>query len=179
MKVIFLDIDGVLNTSETFIERRKNYERTGVFNLEIDEFRLEYLKRIIDITGAKIVLSSTWRHFFKKENDKVLPTILKGKKLYDMLMRYGIEIYDKIPTTMGSREEQIQSWLLNRDDINNFVIIDDEPNMFKELLDKLIITSKVNNDEMLMNMDDCFGLCEEHITLAVDMLKNKVKIKRQ
>ena len=56
----------------------------------------------------------------------------------------------------------------------NMIIIDDEPNMFNELLDRLIKTSKVKNNVMLTNMDDCFGLCEYHIEIAKEMLKTKV-----
>ena len=52
MKVIFLDIDVVLNIIP------KSYDQFGgTFH---DEF-VENLKSIIDQTGAKIVVSSTWR----------------------------------------------------------------------------------------------------------------------
>ena len=84
MKVIFLDIDGVLNTSEIFIEQSKNYKQKGIYNVEIDEFRVEYLKQIIEKTNAKIVLSSSWRYFFVKENDIVLPKTQKGLDLYKL-----------------------------------------------------------------------------------------------
>ena len=80
MKVIFLDIEGVLNTKETYerIRRQKGY--SVMLDTEIDEFRLEYLKKIIDETDAKIILSSSFRYFFTKENDKIVPTALKKKK---------------------------------------------------------------------------------------------------
>ena len=65
MKVIFLDVDGVLNTSKTFIERKEKHDKTGIWDLEIDEFRVEYLKQIIDATDAKVVLSSAWKKDFE------------------------------------------------------------------------------------------------------------------
>lgn len=77
MKIIFLDIDGVLNTIETFINRKKEYKETGILNVEIDEFRVQYLKQIIKETDAKIVLSSSWRHFFTKDNNIVIPGLKK------------------------------------------------------------------------------------------------------
>ena len=55
MKVIFLDIDGVLNEDTT-------PTRTQSCALFIDQEKLLRLKRIIDATQAKIVLSSTWRY---------------------------------------------------------------------------------------------------------------------
>lgn len=54
-KVIFLDIDGVLNTSYT------KY-RDEV----LDDFRLDYLAKIVNKTHAKIVLTSTWRYNISK-----------------------------------------------------------------------------------------------------------------
>jgi hypothetical protein len=52
MKVIFLDIDGVLN-----VNHRERDDYGSAFH---DNF-VENLKRIIDSTGAKIVVSSSWR----------------------------------------------------------------------------------------------------------------------
>lgn len=179
MKVIFLDIDGVLNTEETYnrLYRSKNF--LSMYDVEIDNFRLEYLKRIIEQTDAKIVLSSSFRHFFIKENDKIIPTNLKSKKVYEIFNKYGLEIYDITPTQRKSREEEIQSWLSNRDDIENFIIIDDDGDSFYELYDKLIQTSKVRQNYLLTFMKESFGLCERHITEATDRLnqKNKVLVK--
>ena len=146
MKVIFLDIDGVLNTadtfnktSKTFINQYNHYHEAGIRSLEIDKFRLEYLKELIDETEAKIVLSSTWRRFFIKENNKIVPRTIKGKQLYELFNSYGLEIYDLTPINMESREEQINIWLSQNDDIESFVIIDDEPNLFKFLLDRFVV----------------------------------------
>jgi len=52
MKVIFLDIDGVLNL---YCESRDEYGCCFHSHL------VDNLKRLIDETGAKIVISSTWR----------------------------------------------------------------------------------------------------------------------
>ena len=176
MKVIFLDIDGVLNTAETFETLYKRYGSAVVSNIEVDGFRLEYLKRIIDQTGAKLVLTSTFRHYFKKENDKIVPTCLRGKNLYVKFLGYDVELYDTIPMNNNSREEQIQEWLSSRDDVDNFVIIDDDPNLFYELKDKLIQTSKIRRNSLLMNFGDSFGLCEKHIYEIVNSLNTKNKV---
>ena len=57
MKVVFLDIDGVLNDDTT-------PSRTKSRLIFVDREKLLRLKRIVAATGAKIVLSSTWRHKF-------------------------------------------------------------------------------------------------------------------
>ena len=90
MKVVFLDVDGVLNTSKTFERVYHSFKNTGKKELEIDLFRLEYLKRIIEETNSKIVLSSTWRRFFQKIDNKIVPRNEKGKQFYDMLNNYNI-----------------------------------------------------------------------------------------
>jgi len=176
MKVIFLDIDGVLNTSETYDKIYRSKGFLGIYDIEIDNFRLEYLKQIIEQTDAKIVLSSSFRYFFAKENNKIIPTNLKSKKVYDLFNRYGIEIYDTTPTEKQSREEEIEFWLANRDDIESFIIIDDDPSMFENLLDKLIQTSRVRLNYLMSFMKESFGLCERHIPEIVDRLNKKEKV---
>ena len=52
MKVILLDIDGVLNEDST-------PTRTKSRMIFVDEEKLLRLKRIVETTGAKIVLSAT------------------------------------------------------------------------------------------------------------------------
>ena len=94
MKVIFLDIDGVLNTKETYDNMYRTHGFLSAMEVPIDKFRLEYLKTIIDETDAKIVLSSSFRHFFIKQEGKIIPTSIKGKNLYNWFLKYGIYIYD-------------------------------------------------------------------------------------
>ena len=50
MKVVFLDIDGVLNSDSTLYE-----------NISLEDNLIMNLKELIDRTGAKIILSSSWR----------------------------------------------------------------------------------------------------------------------
>ena len=52
MKVIFLDIDGVLNNQTLLYHYGLDY---------IDGDMVELLKHVVSATGAEIVLSSSWR----------------------------------------------------------------------------------------------------------------------
>ena len=78
MKVIFLDIDGVLNTKETYDNIYRTHGFLSTMEVPIDKFRLEYLKTIIEETDAKIVLSSSFRHFFIKEEGKIITLTTKN-----------------------------------------------------------------------------------------------------
>lgn len=61
MKVLFLDIDGVLNSHDWF-RRRVTEQPTGNYwERQIDPRAVGLLNEIIEATGAKIVISSTWR----------------------------------------------------------------------------------------------------------------------
>lgn len=66
MKAIFLDIDGVLNSDEYF-DKISNLDIQGI-EKEIDIEKVKLLKEAINETGAKIVLSSSWR-YTKKDNN--------------------------------------------------------------------------------------------------------------
>ena len=176
MKVIFLDIDGVLNTSETFKIREQIEKETGIWKIEIDEFRVEYLKQIIDETGAKVVLGSTWKKDLENVDDKIVPIHEKGVGLLNILNKHGIELYDILKKGYDlSREDLITIWLNEHPNVESFIIIDDETTHLNRFIGKeLIKTSFLDDGVMLKNMDDCMGLCADHIPIAINKLNNKV-----
>lgn len=49
MRIVFLDFDGVITTLKS--------------NWTLDNKKMELVKRICDETGAKIVISSSWRRY--------------------------------------------------------------------------------------------------------------------
>ena len=143
MKVVFLDVDGVLNTSKTFERVYCSFKNTGKKELEIDSFRLEYLRQIIDETNSRVVLSSTWRRFFEKTDNRIIPRNEKGKQFYDMLSNYNIEIYDILSFDNDiNREGLIIDWL-SKNEVENFIIIDVEHSLFNILIDNLIKNIKL------------------------------------
>ena len=111
MKIIFLDIDGVLNTTKT----RKVFGRDF-----IDDILVALVAKIVNETQAKVVLSSTWRI---EEKDKRL--------VEQALAIHGIYIHDCTPRiiTTGAwteRRIEIQAWL-DENPHTHFAIIDDYP----------------------------------------------------
>ena len=81
LKIVFLDIDGVLHSIRAYSH----------FN----EHCMVQLKRIVDATNAKVVISSNWRR-----NGGLLA--LARKKLRQL----GIEVIDVTPTNTPSAPEQ-------------------------------------------------------------------------
>lgn len=126
MKVLFLDVDGVLNcwtTKELTLHGYKFVERKFV----------KRVKRIVDETGCKIVLSSTWRKgYYDLLKDKVSDEDATDADdyvlLHNMFQFYGIEIYSHTPMLNEShRGLEIEEWLKNTtDEVERFVILDDD-----------------------------------------------------
>ena len=130
MKVIFLDVDGVLNSDEYF-DRIQNLDIEGIES-EIDINKVKLLKKAVDTTGAKVVLSSSWRY---------TKNALALKKL---LADYGIHITDSTPVVEHKRGLEIRTWLENNNNVENFVILDDEvfDSYDSALTEKLVKMSK-------------------------------------
>ena len=104
MKVIFLDIDGVLNCDKTPNPRK--------FPYIVDKKLLARLKKLLDRTGAKVVLSSTWR---------CDPVGVFAAK------HWGIPFIDVCADKPRSpRCKEITSWLADHPRVTRFVVIDDE-----------------------------------------------------
>ena len=120
MKIIFLDIDGVLNSREYF-----NSIPRGVLYQEIDETKVELLKQIIDQTQAEIVLSSTWRGL--KDMGEMNQPHPMYTYLIETLAKYSLSIMSHTPVIGEKRPLEIYTWLNNRvDTIEEFVILDDD-----------------------------------------------------
>lgn len=154
MKVIFLDIDGVLNSDEYF-DRIKNLPIQGIES-EIDVDKIKLLKRAIDETGAKVVLSSSWRYTRKAE------------ELKELLSNYEIDV-DSTPFIENNRGLEIKQWLLDHQDVESFIILDDE--MFDSydavLIDRLIKISNGNG----RNFGD--GLLSKDVDKMIEKLGKK------
>ena len=118
MKILFLDIDGVLNSAR--YDREKATEDGN-----IDASRLELVKEIIEKTGARIVLSSTWREHWEKD-----PTLCDndGAEINRIFAEYGLTVFDKTPILPqhSPRAVEIGAWLEEHPEATAYAILDDE-----------------------------------------------------
>lgn len=170
MKVIFLDIDGVLNSEETFKQIALEYQKTNKARIEIEEEKIEYLREIAEQTDAKIVLSSSWRIFFKSINNEIIPLTNRAKALTKLLAKHNVFIYDITPKNASrKREDEINDYLKSHN-VENFIIIDDEIEHLESFYGNNMI--KTN---FFSSTEESGGLCKKHIKLAIEMLNNKDK----
>lgn len=118
MKVIFLDIDGVLNESDY----RKEMMSKGHISVVLQQEQLVLLKRIVDATEASIVLTSSWRKFWR--NNECVDSA--GQIIVKALDEHDLFIIDKTPIIRaGSRSNEVEAWLKNKPYVSQYVILDD------------------------------------------------------
>ena len=133
MRVIFLDIDGVLNADCDFGGKSKHnpYVSSDDGNryCGICRTHVKLLKKIVDRTDAKIVLTSSWKNDY---NDYIRHGYFNrvGKYLYNKLRALGLSIYDttiKYDFSGGkNRGYEISQWLEDHPDVDRWVVLDDE-----------------------------------------------------
>lgn len=129
MRVVFLDIDGVLNTLETspslgwIIQR----PRDG-----IEARFVERLESVCRRGEAKIVLSSSWRTFLPRH----------GHDVAAVLRDAGIdaELVGVTPREPWRRGEQIAAWLAEHPEVQRYVVLDDNDDMEALPPERVVIT---------------------------------------
>ena len=134
MKVIFLDIDGVLNVDYCGHDDYGNY-----FNY----IQVNNLKHIIEKTDAKIVISSSWRfsglHVMKSmwEYRKLPGEVIDITPFeVDLVYKGFFKYYDEV-----SRGDEIQ-WWINTYKPENYVIIDDVEDFLDNQLNNFVKTKE-------------------------------------
>ena len=160
-KVIFLDIDGVLNPKWWDSDKQSdNYGRL------FDAKAVANLSKIIEETEADIVISSSWKNIGLVElqnmwRDRGLPG-----KLVDITPDYmSDELLLKEDSSnmdyLYERGSEIQGWLLlHGDDVGRYVIIDDMDDILPEQLSHFVQT------------DPEFGITIDDVKKIVHLLNN-------
>lgn len=123
MKVVFLDIDGVLNHSGGPADD-KNY-------LIIDPEHVEFLNRLLAETGAELVISSTWREHHDETELKQLLQVAGVSKDF-IGVTPSLWMGSGWTTARGlGREAEIRQWLESNQnlDVEAFVILEDQEDM--------------------------------------------------
>lgn len=135
IKVIFLDIDGVLNSVE-WMRSTQPYPPNP--DNHVDKEAMALLNEIVEKTGAVVVVSSTHRRRFKRQRIGMC----------DMLIGiHGFKgtVLDVTPYLGKDRGFEIQEWLdenakRSRHKVVDYVILDDSCDM-AHLMDKLVRTN--------------------------------------
>lgn len=150
MKVIFLDIDGVLNYTEWYVDDRNPGNLYGQEG-DLDPLCVDRIKHICDETGAKVVISSDWR--------------LSWLGTLSRLGRLGLTedyIIDKTPYFKSDmpRGQEIEYWLECHPDCTNFVIIDDRTDFTDDQRPHFI------------HIDPMYGINDDDVDIAIMTLNH-------
>ena len=126
MKVIFLDMDGVMNSSADWVEHEiLGHPNNHGFEM-INRGKIAILVALLQATGAKIVWSSTWRHHYTLDQ---LHAMLEERIGPDSKHRITRDTFIGITPKLGgyeARSREVQSWLHNHGkEVTHFVILDD------------------------------------------------------
>ena len=109
-------------------------DNVDIFQEDIlDERAICQLRRIVETTGAEIVLSSSWRWYKDQRNT-----------VHKQLKRKNIDFIDTTPieiTIKMSRADEINAWLEKHPEIDNYVILDDEEIKDIKLIPHLVRTT--------------------------------------
>ena len=162
-KVIFLDIDGVLSPRWWDSDKQSdNYGRL------FDAKAVANFAKIIEKTGAQIVVSSSW----KLMGLQTLQDMWKERKLPgniiditpnymsdELLLNAGMS--DSDIDSLDIRGIEIKGWLvLHGADVSNYVIIDDMDDILSEQLSHFVQT------------DPEVGITNEDVKKVVHLLNN-------
>ena len=162
MNVLFLDIDGVLN-SKYWDESHQMEISDGKY---IDTEKVQLLSKVVKRTKAIIVLHSGWRFWFDED---LKPTRKEAEHLSYLLEKEGMTIAGLTPdlTTEEIRRtkkfskvkaKEILAWLKDHPDTEKWLVLDD--------LD-------LHNDEIAGHQvmtDSELGLTDEDVEKAIMML---------
>lgn len=145
MKVLFLDVDGVLNSTRSAvglggIPHDTAPEQMGLFDLTA----LGLIRNLCKETGASIVLSSTWR---------------LSRNPVEMGRALSLPIIDKTPHFGYSkcRGTEIADWL-SKNPVDKYAIVDDDSDMLPEQMPFFVKTTFEN------------GLLWEHYKQLIQLL---------
>lgn len=174
-RVLFLDVDGVLNSTDWFRRRPKRTALTDNMSVaEIERVRADHgfdpvcisrLNTLVRRAGCVVVISSTWRKINREntsQHDPVKRMLAHRGFEHPDLVVSATPCFDRVVSPSGMMSAQprgleIQAWL-DAFHTKSFVILDDEDDM-AHLRHRLVQTS----------FDDG-GLLDEHVDRAVAML---------
>lgn len=130
MKILFLDIDGVINSART-AKAFNGYPWNAKSLENFDKVAIRLIQLLCEETNCSIVLSSTWR---------------LDENWMDLESQLGLPIIDRTPKVRFSsvRGEEIKAWLEKQDQTIQYAIVDDTDEMLDEQKDHFVHVDGLN-----------------------------------
>ena len=148
MNIIFLDIDGVLNSYRTVAASGGYPHDFQPWSMDrFDPVAIKLVKSLCLESLASVVLSSSWKHEFT------------AKEVADGL---DLPVIDVTPNLPDVRGHEIQAWLNAHTGVKNYVILDDCGDMLESQKDHFVQTKHAE------------GLSYENYCKASEILKGKL-----
>ena len=158
MQIIFLDIDGVMN-SHQWLEQQPPFSLREHPERAIDPAAVQHLNHLTDKTGAQIVVTSTWRlkwsvHRLRKifVNSDIRGALLDVTEV----LTVAASMHHKMH--VDPRAQEIFNWLQHHPEVTQYVVLDDLLNL-GELRDRHVI------------VDAAIGLTHKNISEALEILE--------
>lgn len=147
---IFFDIDGVLN-------KETDWNKPFPINKNNIEIFTELITSLKDIyTYVRLVISSSWRAGYSKNNENDTPQI---EELKSVFQRKGYDIYAATPLSNKGRQREIE-YYIKRNNVNHYVVIDDEPSLYYDI--SLLHFCKVDSKTGI-SLDDVKKILKMHL----------------
>ncbi|GJE26269.1 HAD domain-containing protein [Methylobacterium organophilum] len=131
--VLFLDIEGVLNSRECWVRLRDQRHK-------IDREKVGLLNEVVRITGCRLVISSTWRKGIG-QGQGGCRHILRDYGLKARFRRdWRTPEFSTDDPTAPVRGTEIADWL-SRNGSPPYAIVDDDSDMLPEQMPRFVQTS--------------------------------------
>lgn len=133
MNILMLDIDGVLNHRDWWQRAPKppdGASKVARYTTMIDPACASRLNLVLTSTGARIVVSSTWRYALKRaELQQVFQSVGINHAIYDYTPKLDFD-EGTIVVSSPTRGQEILAWEQANSLLHpNIVVLDDDPDI--------------------------------------------------
>jgi len=146
VKILFLDIDGVLNSKLFYKYIYKPENGWSRF----DPYCVVLIKRLIEEFSMRVVITSTWRNGIV---DRLMKELEENELVYHLHKDWHTPIIRP-----ASRGKEIKLWLDEHPEAKEYLIIDDNENLLEDQLTRFVKTSSFA------------GMAQEHYNQARNIL---------
>ncbi len=122
MKVIFLDIDGVLITLKNTLSGAANTENEQDDRNIFDEAAVANLNRLLEETGARLVVTSSLR--LRHSISQIILILEAGGVVHPPVIGVTPFVIDN-KNNSGQRGREILMWLSENSYVDDYVVVDD------------------------------------------------------